>query len=58
MVIDSQSLVLAKVRQLHLLYVGNPIAQRISVFVVPSKITGNGHAWVCGLVTKAVLSRV
>ncbi len=58
MVIDSQRLVLAKVRQLHLLHAGYAIGQYITVFVVQSKITGNGYAWVCGLVAKAVLPRV
>ncbi len=53
-----QRLVLAKVRHLHLLHAGYAIGQYINAFVVPSNITGNGYAWVCGLVTKAVLSRV
>ncbi len=47
MTIDLQRVVLAKVRQLHVLHVGSPIGQYINVFVVSSKLTGNGYAWVC-----------
>ncbi len=53
-----QRLVLAKVRHLHLLHAGNAIGQYINAFAVPSNITGNDYAWLCGLVTKAVLSRI
>ncbi len=48
MVIDSQRVVLAKVRQLHVLHVGIPIGQNINVLVGSSKIAGNGYAWVVG----------
>ncbi len=46
MVIDLQRVLLAKVRQLHVLHVGIPIEQYINVLVVSSKITVNGYAWV------------
>ncbi len=42
---DLQRVVLVKMRQLHVLHVGNPIGQYINVLGVSSKITGNGYAW-------------
>ncbi len=48
MVIDLQLFVLAKVRQLHLLNVSNPIGQCINVLEVSSKITAYGYAWELG----------
>ncbi len=45
MVIDLQRVLLAKVRQLHVVHVGIPIGQYINVLVVSSKITVNGYAW-------------
>ncbi len=47
MVIDLQRVLLAKVRQLHVLHVSIPIGQYINVLVVSSKITVNGYAWGC-----------
>ncbi len=48
MVIDLQLFVLAKVRQLHLLHVSNPIGQCINVLEVSLKITAFGYAWELG----------
>ncbi len=46
MVIDLQRVLLAKMRQLHVLHVIIPIGQYINVLVVSSIITVNGYAWV------------